>query len=203
MRMNTLCVIGLLALGMSGVASADGFGIGPQPGHGGPGNGGFYPQQNTQTYVINCQSYPGQTSQCEVQGTIVSAYLQQDLSGGRCYGGQTFSFDQSSIYVWNGCSGNFVVTIDTGYNPQPQPWPQPNPQPWPQPQPQYQSRDVDCDSNGDKYRECNSGLNQVQDIYVVQQQSHAECREGKSFGITGNRIWVNRGCRAIFRVTGY
>ena len=41
----------------------------------------------------------------------------------------------------------------------------------------------------------------VTSMTVKNQQSNAPCILGKSFGFDGNKIWVDKGCRADFEVT--
>jgi hypothetical protein len=190
-------MIGMLALGMSGAASADEFGIGNHPGQ--PWHG---PQ--VRTAVFTCSSYFGTSSQCEVEGRILNAYVQQDYSG-HCQPGYTFGWSDNTLFVSNGCSASFVVTYDPFAHTGPQPWPNPNPnpQPWPQPGPHLRTVKVTCESIGKNFRECGVNLNYIQDVSVAKQLSNSKCIEGHSYGISGDRIWVDRGCRAKFRVTGY
>jgi hypothetical protein len=60
------------------------------------------------------------------------------------------------------------------------------------------STEVRCESNDDKYRTCYVNRN-LTDVRLVDQLSHADCREGRSWGWDRDSIWVDRGCRAIFR----
>jgi hypothetical protein len=39
-------------------------------------------------------------------------------------------------------------------------------------------------------------------IRLVKKLSHADCKYGKSWGITDRGLWVDRGCRAIFELAG-
>jgi len=54
-----------------------------------------------------------------------------------------------------------------------------------------------CESDGAR-RECR--FNGPADIAISRQLSRASCVEGRSWGVDGNRIWVDRGCRADFVV---
>ena len=37
-------------------------------------------------------------------------------------------------------------------------------------------------------------------VTLLKQDSKSECTLGKSFGFTGNKVWVNHGARGTFRV---
>lgn len=57
-----------------------------------------------------------------------------------------------------------------------------------------------CESDNGNYRECHiPGRARIQ---LLRQLSDASCTEGRSWGVRGNRIWVNRGCRAEFLAFG-
>jgi hypothetical protein len=45
---------------------------------------------------------------------------------------------------------------------------------------------------------CNVGANRG--IRLVRQRSDARCELNRSYGFSGNQIWVDRGCRADFEV---
>ena len=66
-----------------------------------------------------------------------------------------------------------------------------------------QVRTVRCESIGHHYKECYVG-GEVLDAYMVQQLSSSDCREGRSWGADwrrgGDYLWVDEGCRGIFRV---
>ena len=60
---------------------------------------------------------------------------------------------------------------------------------------------IECSSWGYRYQKCTiAGANQVQTLAVVQRHSRSSCSSGRSFGISGSAVWVNRGCRAKFVV---
>ncbi len=60
---------------------------------------------------------------------------------------------------------------------------------------------ITCSSFGRQYTTCNAGF-QIRSIQVQQQHSNCACVQGRTFGISGSQIWVDRGCRATFLVTG-
>jgi len=55
-----------------------------------------------------------------------------------------------------------------------------------------------CESDGGM-RECR--FDGPADVDLTRQISKSSCIEGRSWGVNGNRIWVDRGCRADFTVT--
>ena len=54
---------------------------------------------------------------------------------------------------------------------------------------------VSCESQG-RYRECE--LEGFGNIVLQRQLSNAVCVEGQSWGVRNGRVWVDRGCRAVF-----
>jgi len=57
---------------------------------------------------------------------------------------------------------------------------------------------VTCSSDDMGYHSCAVGPNHG--VRLVRQRSDAQCIEGQTFGVRGESIWVNRGCRADFEV---
>ena len=55
-----------------------------------------------------------------------------------------------------------------------------------------------CASPDSKYRECQLPVDGR--ARLVKQKSDSPCVEGRSWGQRGDRVWVDRGCRAVFEV---
>ena len=64
----------------------------------------------------------------------------------------------------------------------------------------YAETNVTCESSGGQYRSC--PVNTAGGVTLTRQLSREGCWQGDSWGYDRNRIWVNRGCRAEFRVGG-
>lgn len=59
-----------------------------------------------------------------------------------------------------------------------------------------------CSSNG-QYQQCRiPGSGNPQDVRLVKQLSREACIQGKTWGVRGNNVWVDRGCRADFALVG-
>jgi hypothetical protein len=56
----------------------------------------------------------------------------------------------------------------------------------------------DCSSDGAKYRECQLPVDGR--ARLIKRYSKAPCAEGTTWGQRGDRVWVDRGCRARFEV---
>jgi hypothetical protein len=61
---------------------------------------------------------------------------------------------------------------------------------------------VTCESNNGKRRYCSIG-DPRQSVEMVRQISNAQCIRGQSWGNDNRGLWVDRGCRAQFRVITY
>jgi Protein of unknown function (DUF3011) len=55
-----------------------------------------------------------------------------------------------------------------------------------------------CASKDERYRECQLPIDGR--ARLVKRRSDAPCTEGRSWGQKGDRVWVDRGCRATFEV---
>lgn len=58
-------------------------------------------------------------------------------------------------------------------------------------------REVTCESTGQQQVSCD--LNTRGNVEIVRQLSHTRCEEGKNWGLARHSVWVNGGCRAVFR----
>jgi hypothetical protein len=64
--------------------------------------------------------------------------------------------------------------------------------------PAWSQSTVTCSSDDEHYHTCNIGPNHG--VRMVRQRSGSPCIEGRTYGVRGNQIWVDRGCRADFEV---
>lgn len=58
-------------------------------------------------------------------------------------------------------------------------------------------REVTCESTGQQQVSCD--LNTRGNVEIVRQLSRTRCEEGKNWGLSRHSVWVNGGCRAVFR----
>ncbi|CRX69880.1 MULTISPECIES: DUF3011 domain-containing protein [Stenotrophomonas maltophilia group] len=58
-------------------------------------------------------------------------------------------------------------------------------------------REVTCESTDEQQVSCD--LNTRGNVEIVRQLSHTRCEEGKNWGLSRHSVWVNGGCRAVFR----
>jgi hypothetical protein len=142
--------------------------------------------------VVSCASGDRRPNRCFLaDGLIRDVRLVRQLSRAACVEGRTFGFDRNSIWVTNGCRGEFLVTTERGGHGPGRPGPGPRPEP--------RSELVHCKSSDYRYASCGV-RGQVEAIRVERQYSSAACIEGRTFGLDRNAIWVNQGCEATFRV---
>lgn len=63
------------------------------------------------------------------------------------------------------------------------------------PNPALAQNTVKCESRKFRYRECDAGMRRPR---IVRQLSDSPCIAGNTWGYDRGRIWVDRGCSAIF-----
>lgn len=127
--------------------------------------------------VVNCDSWDYRPTSCYtgVSNDFVELIQQNSAGRGGCEYGRSWSYDRSNIYVSDGCRATFRV--------------------W------ARIFNMNCESYDYNDSRCYvSG--RINSVELVQQLSHGRgrCEFGRSWGFDGNSIWVNGGCRAVFRV---
>jgi Protein of unknown function (DUF3011) len=146
-----------------------------QPGYGQPGYGGGPPLK------ITCSSNDGKRNWCNVGGSR-DVRLVRQISGSACIQGSTWGVDRQGVWVDRGCRAEFVV--GRGGPPPPPPPPPP--------------RIVTCSSNNGQRNWCDIGPNR--DVRLARQISGSPCVQGSTWGVDRRGLWVDRGCRADFKV---
>jgi hypothetical protein len=69
---------------------------------------GAVPDQTNQGVVVSCASKPGQRTSCPAD-TSAGVVLRRSTGGAPCLLGRSWGYDQTSIWVSDGCSGDFVT----------------------------------------------------------------------------------------------
>jgi hypothetical protein len=146
------------------------FAIGGRPG----------PPQQT----INCSSNDGRRNWCDI-GRARDAQLVRQISGSPCIQGRTWGVDGRGLWVDTGCRADFAIGGGGGGGFRPPPGPPP---------PQV----ITCSSDDGRRNWCDVGGRR--DIRLNRQISGSACIQGQTWGIDNRGIWVDRGCRAEFRV---
>ncbi len=131
--------------------------------------------------TVNCSSNDGRRNYCGQYGTR-DIRLSRQISGSPCVQGQTWGVDRGGLWVDRGCRADFFVA-GGGYGPPPGP-----------PPPQV----ITCSSNDGRRNWCDVGGRR--DIRLNRQISGSACVEGQTWGVDNRGVWVDRGCRAEFRI---
>jgi hypothetical protein len=141
------------------------------------------------TARVSCASVFFQRRECGVDtggGRVTRVRLLEDHSSPAPFicerNNDNYGFGADHIWVDHGCAGDFEVTIEM---------------------PSMQRERLRCASNGGGYNVCDSQLRDIRRIRLVRQESGAPCEEGRSFGHYDDAVWVDRGCRGTFEVTGW
>ncbi|HRN62137.1 MAG TPA: DUF3011 domain-containing protein [Luteimonas sp.] len=155
------------------------------PGQGYPQGGGYggdYGGSN-----IRCESNDGRTRRCgaDTRGGVT---LVRQLSKTHCAQGRNWGWDNSGIWVSQGCRAEFVTGRGGGYTPG-----------WPSGPGVGQERTVRCESNDGRSRRCD--VDTRGGVTLTRQLSNTRCTQGRNWGWDDRGIWVSQGCRAEF-VTG-
>ncbi|HEY0332345.1 MAG TPA: DUF3011 domain-containing protein [Stenotrophomonas sp.] len=142
-------------------------------GWGGGGSGG----------TIRCESTDRRQRQCNTGWR--GAVLVRQLSDTRCIEGRSWGFRNGSVWVSDGCRGEFAEGRGGGGGN------------WGGGGGGNSNFTVTCSSDDQRRRYCNWDRRQGRPV-VVQQLSSTRCIEGRNWGTDGNRLWVDGGCRARF-----
>jgi hypothetical protein len=126
---------------------------------------------------ITCSSNNGKRNWCAI-GNSRDVQLVRQISGSPCVRGDTWGVDQRGLWVDRGCRAEFVFG-------------RPAPPP-------PRSTIVTCSSNNGKRNWC--AIGNSRDVQLVRQISGSACIRGNTWGLDQRGLWVDRGCRADFRV---
>ena len=120
---------------------------------------------------VRCESKDGRRQTCDTKWPGQTEVTQQ-LSDTRCVEGRTWGSSPGKVWVDNGCRAEFG--------------------------PRYAGKEVRCESSDGKYKTCGKGLDGNADL--IRQLSSTACTEGRTWGLRDGAIWVDKGCRGVFRV---
>lgn len=137
--------------------------------------------------------------------TVVKAQYLDDEKGPIYTDEDNVTLDSQASEFQTTMNWDFAPPHHPGNHPPPPPhhghpgYPPPHDHPG-YPPPHYPHNEyVNCDSRGYQYSECYAG-GYIRRAGVSRQNSRSSCDYGSSWGIVGDRIWVNNGCRATFWV---
>lgn len=122
---------------------------------------------------ISCESSDGRPRTCATPWPGSSDLLRQ-ISGTPCVAGQNWSSSRGEVRVTGGCRGVFVPMAES------------------------LSKEIRCESSDGRYKQC--GANLYGNADLIQQLSDRRCIENTNWGLRGGSIWVDKGCRGVFRV---
>ncbi len=134
-----------------------------------------------ETVTVVCQSFWDLYTECRVDGEIERAQLMNNFSNSRCIEGQSWGYRRGGNVLWvaEGCRGQFRVRLADNH--------------W------EDSYLVRCESIGQGSRHCDTG-DLIRHVELERQLSGAPCRLGRGWDWDRYGIYVNNGCRGIFRV---
>lgn len=161
--------------------------------NGGWNNGGWNGNNNG-TRTITCESEKGRQQTCSAGMYIGRAEVAQRLSDTPCQLGRTWGYSGNNIWVNQGCRAQFRVYAQGGggYNPNNGGWNGGGNN-------NGNSTLVICESQDGSRRRCNVGF-PIQKAEIAERYSDVRCQKGQTWGVNGQNLWVDQGCRAKFRV---
>lgn len=143
--------------------------------------GGWGPGGNGDGRTVRCESNDRRQRVCDTGWR--SAILTRQLSGTQCIEGRTWGSRNGSVWVNDGCRGEFAEGRGGGWGNGPGPG--------------NNNYTVTCNSDNQRQRTCDWDRRQGRP-YIVKQLSNTRCEEGRTWGYRNGQIWVDDGCRARF-----
>lgn len=139
------------------------------------------PSVSSAQQTITCESNNGGRKYCG-SANPGQVTLQQQLSQASCVQGDSWGVDNQGLWVDRGCRATFNVGYyDGGGN---------------------NGGTITCESNDGNRKYCgNVGMRSK--VSLQRQLSNASCMRNESWGVDSQGLWVDRGCRAIFTVSGW
>lgn len=120
---------------------------------------------------VRCESKDARRETCDTPWPGQTRLTRQ-LSDTACVQGKNWGASPGKVWVERGCRAEFG--------------------------PQYSGKEVRCESSDGRYKACGKDLYGNADL--IRQLSDTPCREGVSWGTRGGSVWVDKGCRGVFRI---
>ncbi len=120
---------------------------------------------------VRCESKDSRRETCDTSWPGQTR-LSRQLSDTACVQGRTWGATAGKVWVEKGCRAEFA--------------------------PLYAGKEVKCESSDGRRKTCGNDLYGNADL--IRQLSDNACREGSTWGLRGGAIWVDKGCRGVFRV---
>ncbi|HWU71288.1 MAG TPA: DUF3011 domain-containing protein [Pseudoxanthomonas sp.] len=156
-------------------------------GRGGGWNGGYPGNGNAYGQVIRCDSNDGRQNYCRAN-TRGGVQVVRQISKARCQEGYNWGYDRGGIWVDRGCRAEFASGRSGGWGGG-----------YPGNGDGYgYGRTIRCDSNDNRQKYCPADTRSG--VQLTRQISKTRCQEGYNWGYDRGGIWVDRGCRAEFRI---
>ena len=159
------------------------------PGAYGSGNG--YGNQQPYPYpggangqVFRCESQDNRMQRCNAD-TRYGVRINRQLSGSACVEGRSWGYDNTGVWVSNGCRAEFVTGGGYGGGTYPGGG-------------YGQGQTLRCESQDNRMHRCNAVVQRT--VQLQRRLSDSPCVQGSSWGWDRNGVWVDRGCRADFLV---
>lgn len=141
---------------------------------------------------ITCASDDGRRHYCPVN-TSRGVRLVNQRSQSVCRQGYSWGYDRRGVWVDRGCRADFFVPAEQGGGPGYGPGPGPG-------RPPFNAPTINCSSNNGKRNYCSADTSRG--VTLVRQISGSACVQGSTWGYDRRGVWVDRGCRADFRLGG-
>jgi hypothetical protein len=126
---------------------------------------------------IRCESDYDNRKYCPVD-TRGGVRLARQLSSAACNQGSTWGYDNSGIWVNNGCRADFDVASSASGS--------------------ASSQTLRCESENGVRKYCRADTGGG--VRLSRQISEADCIQGSTWGYTSRGVWVSNNCRADFEV---
>ncbi len=133
---------------------------------------------------FTCESNDDKRHSCRVD-TRGGVVLLHQISSAQCVRGRSWNYDRQGVWVDAGCRGEFQTGRGDSARPR-------------RLDAASNAQTLKCESDNDRQRRCAVAVHR--NAVLQQQLSDTACVEGRTWGWDRAGIWVDRGCRAVFRV---
>jgi hypothetical protein len=132
--------------------------------------------------TLQCESNDGRRKYCG-PANYNQVSLQRQLSSASCVQGESWGVDGRGLWVDRGCRAIFYLGGNGQYGNNGG----------------YHGGSITCESNDGQRKYCGRV---GRDVRLQRQLSQSPCVQGQSWGVDGQGLWVDRGCRAEFSSGG-